>query len=80
MRAHMGTSGEPLVPVEEADVGTVHRDRHDGVWLVEVAPKGLLLYFEDQEFRAFASLLCKALMHTAGWRPTPRVRKRRGAG
>ena len=71
-RGNRGARDAPLTAIEATDAAAVYRSAHDDVWLVELAPKGLLLFFEDEEFRAFVSLLDKALA-AEGW-PVPRKR------
>jgi hypothetical protein len=43
--------------VAESEAGAIYHDEQNDEWLVDVASKGITLYFDDDEFREFLDLL-----------------------
>ena len=66
---------DPIKLVAESEGGTVYHDEQNDEWLVDVASKGMTLYFDKEEFQEFLELL-RGLMQY-GW--DVRVEPRRSA-
>ena len=43
--------------VTEAEAGAIYHDEQNDEWLVDVASKGITLYFDQEEFQEFLELL-----------------------
>lgn len=48
---------ETIKLVAEADAGAIYHDEQNDEWLVDVASKGITLYFDQEEFQEFLELL-----------------------
>jgi len=56
---------ETLKLIAEGDDGAIYHDEHSDEWLVDVASKGITLYFDQEEFQQFLQLLRPVL--TLSW-------------
>ena len=52
---------ETIKLVAESDAGAVYHDEQNDEWLVDVASKGITLYFDREEFEQFLDLQRKAM-------------------
>jgi hypothetical protein len=52
---------EPIKLVAEDEAGAIYHDEQNDEWLVDVASKGITLYFDREEFQQFLRLLKPAL-------------------
>jgi hypothetical protein len=43
--------------VAESEAGAIYHDEQNDEWLIDVASKGVTLYFDGDEFQEFLSLL-----------------------
>ena len=50
--------------VAEADGGAIYHDEQNDEWLVDVASKGITLYFDQDEFQEFLELIRKSMDYT----------------
>lgn len=48
---------ESIKLVTESDAGAIYHDAQNEEWLVDVASKGLMLYFDQEEFQEFLAML-----------------------
>ena len=55
--------------IAESEAGAVYHDEQNDEWLVDVASKGITLYFDKEEFEDFLALLRGALEYTWEVRP-----------
>jgi hypothetical protein len=55
---------EPIKVVAEAEAGAIYHDEQNDEWLVDVASKGITLYFDQEEFQEFLELLKGAMNYT----------------
>lgn len=58
--------------VAESEAGAIYHDEQNDEWLVDVASKGITLYFDDDEFREFLDLLRGAMDLTREIKAEPR--------
>ena len=52
---------ETIKLVAETEAGAIYHDEQNDEWLVDVASKGITLYFDADEFREFLDLLRGAI-------------------
>jgi hypothetical protein len=50
--------------VAEAEAGAIYHDEQNNEWLVDVASKGITLYFDEEEFQEFIALLKNTMDYT----------------
>jgi len=55
--------------VAEAEAGAIYHDEQNDEWLVDVASKGITLYFDQEEFQEFLELLRGVIDYT--WEVKP---------
>ena len=60
---------ETIKLIAESEAGAVYHDEQSDEWLVDVASKGITLYFDKEEFEDFLKLLRGALAYT--WEVKP---------
>ena len=48
---------ETIKLVSESEAGAIYHDEQNDEWLVDVASKGITLYFDQEEFQEFLQLL-----------------------
>ncbi|MBI3970452.1 MAG: hypothetical protein HY332_04105 [Chloroflexi bacterium] len=48
---------ETIKLVAETEAGAVYHDEQNDEWLVDIATKGITLYFDKEEFQDFLTLL-----------------------
>jgi hypothetical protein len=52
---------ETIKLVAEGEAGAVYHDEQNDEWLVDVASKGITLYFDRDEFEQYLDLLRRAM-------------------
>lgn len=55
---------ETIKLVAEADAGAIYHDEQSDEWLVDVASKGITLYFDREEFQEFVDLLKHVMQYS----------------
>jgi hypothetical protein len=55
---------ETIKLVAETDAGAIYHDEQNDEWLVDVASKGMTLYFDQEEFQEFLELLKNVMDYT----------------
>jgi hypothetical protein len=64
---------ETIKLIAESDAGAVYHDELNDEWLVDVASKGITLYFDQEEFQQFLQLLRPVLSHSRDIETRPSV-------
>jgi hypothetical protein len=58
--------------VAESDAGAIYHDEEDDEWLVDLATKGITLYFDAEEFHEFLQLIRTVMDRARDERIEPR--------
>lgn len=58
--------------VAETEAGAIYHDEQNDEWLVDVASKGITLYFDKEEFQEFLELLRRSTDYTWELKAEPR--------
>ena len=65
-------AGKDILLVAETDAGAIYHDEQNDEWLVDVASKGITMYFDREEFQEFMELLKRAVDYTWELKIEPR--------
>jgi hypothetical protein len=62
--------------VAESEAGAIYHDEQNDEWLVDVASKGITMYFDRDEFEQYIDLLRRAVDHSWDVKmgPPPKLR------